>query len=130
MLEELRQMEARLNDRIDGHCGGLEHRVDEVKQKTEEHLVSLKMEHTKMEMGHPDLSKQFDSLKLEVTRLNRFIEHETMVNQQGQRGIFNVVEHTSAEGSAGPWVDLHHHGFLENASKVPDYGEIHSLFVV
>jgi hypothetical protein len=42
---------------IEGRCGGLEHRVLEVEQKTEEHLVSLEMVRTDVEMGHANLEK-------------------------------------------------------------------------
>jgi hypothetical protein len=77
-------MEARLDDQIDDRCGSLERRVEEVEQRTEERLVSLEMARTKTEMGHADLPKQFDSLKLEVNCLNRFIERETLAHLQGQ----------------------------------------------
>jgi hypothetical protein len=110
MLEELQQMEACLNDWIDGHCGGLEHRMEEVKQWTEECLVLLEMACMEMEMGHADLSKQFNSLKLEVNRLNRFIEWEMLAHQQGQLGIFTAVEHNSMEGGIGPRMDPRHCG--------------------
>jgi hypothetical protein len=45
MLDELQQMEARLSDRIDGRCSGLERRVVEVEQKAEERLVSRDVPH-------------------------------------------------------------------------------------
>jgi hypothetical protein len=31
MLDELQRMEARLKDTIEGNCGGLNHRVDDIK---------------------------------------------------------------------------------------------------
>jgi hypothetical protein len=41
MLDELQRMEARLTDMIERQCGGLDRRVLDVEQKTEECLASL-----------------------------------------------------------------------------------------
>jgi hypothetical protein len=41
MLDELQRMEARLMDMIERQCGGLDRRVLDVEQKTEECLASL-----------------------------------------------------------------------------------------
>lgn len=37
--------------------------------------------------GHVEMEKQFDGLKLEVHRINRFVEHENLVNPQSKPGI-------------------------------------------
>jgi hypothetical protein len=129
-------MEVCLDDWIDGRYGGLEHRVEEVKQRTEERLVSLEMARTKTETGHANLSKQFDSLKLEVNRLNRFIERETLAHQQGHPGIFTAVEHNSTEGVVGPHADLRHRdlefesNFLHSQAPVHGTSHLRSYGVV
>jgi hypothetical protein len=43
-----------------------------------------------------DLDKHFSGLKLEVGRLNRFMERETMAFPQGRPGILNVNDSASA----------------------------------
>jgi hypothetical protein len=101
MLDELQQMEARLSDRIDGRCSGLERRVVEVEQKAEERLVSLEMSRTEAELGRAELEKQFDGLRLEVGRLNCFMERESMLSQQGKPGIFSTNEAASSPFQAG-----------------------------
>jgi hypothetical protein len=65
---------------IEGRCGGLNCHVDDIEQKTEERLVSLEMARTEVEMGRADLEKQFDGLRLELGRLNRFMERESLAN--------------------------------------------------
>jgi hypothetical protein len=80
-------MEACFTDTIEGHCGGLECRVFEVEQKIEERLVSLKMVRTKVETWRADLEKQFDGLRLEVGRLNRFMESKSMAHPPEKHDI-------------------------------------------
>jgi hypothetical protein len=89
MIEELQNMVARLGERIDDRCGGLEHHVEQSQQRAEERLVSLEMSRTEMEAGRAELEKQVDGLKLEVNRVNRFFECETMANHQRGACIFN-----------------------------------------
>jgi hypothetical protein len=100
MLDELQRMEARLKDTIEGHYGGLDRRVDAIEQKTDEHLVSLEMARTKVEMGRADLEKQFDGLHLELGRLNQFMERESLVNRQERSGIFVDPPAGAAVGGA------------------------------
>jgi hypothetical protein len=38
------------------------------------------------------IEKQFNDMKLKVTRLNRFFEHENMANPQAKPGIFSTAE--------------------------------------
>jgi hypothetical protein len=73
-------MVARLGERIDNCCGGLESRVEQSEQRAEERLVSLEMSRMKMEASRAKLEKQADSLKLEINRAIRFFERETMVH--------------------------------------------------
>jgi hypothetical protein len=84
MFEELQHMEARLGEKIEGRCGGgLDTRVLEVEQKAEERYISLELFRTESEMGRATLESQFRDLKLEVNRLNRFMEHENLGDPQG-----------------------------------------------
>jgi hypothetical protein len=95
VLNELQKMESRLDDRIEGRCGGgLERRVEEAEQRFKERLISLGMARAKAEQGRAPLKKQFDGLKLKVHRMNRFLERDNLVNQQEKQGIF-----TSKDGS-------------------------------
>jgi hypothetical protein len=64
---------------------------------------------------HADLDKHFSDLKLEVTRLNWFMERETMVTPQAKTGILNTNESAStrppltniADGPEGYRSDIH-----------------------
>jgi hypothetical protein len=85
-------MEVRLFDHIEGWCGGLEHRIMEAEQHLEEHLISLEMACSKLEQSREALEKQFDGLKLEVNRANRFFEREKVENQQTVVRIFTILE--------------------------------------
>jgi hypothetical protein len=48
-LDEVQKMEARLGDRIEDRCGGLERWVVETEQRAEERFVSLEMTRTEAE---------------------------------------------------------------------------------
>jgi hypothetical protein len=96
MLEELHKMESRLGDKIEGRCGGLERRVDEFEHCAEERLVSLEMAHMELEVGRTDLEKHVNGLALEVTRVNRFFEHEHVFNQQSKAGIIGSRDSSSS----------------------------------
>jgi hypothetical protein len=100
MLEELQKMESRLGDKIEGRCGGLERRVDEFEHCAEECLVSLEMAHMELEVGRTDLEKHVNGLALEVTRVNRFFEHEHVFNQQSKAGIIGSRDSSSSSGAA------------------------------
>jgi hypothetical protein len=81
-------MEARLKDSIEGCCGGLDRRVDDVEPKTEARLISLEMARTEVETGHTDLEEQFEGLCLELGHLNQLMERESLANQSKKSGIF------------------------------------------
>jgi uncharacterized coiled-coil protein SlyX len=98
MIEELQNMVARLGERIDDRCGGLECRVEQLEQRAEERLVSLEMSRAEMEAGCTELEKQVDGLKLEVNRVNRFFKRETMANHQRGAGIFNPSNLVEIQG--------------------------------
>jgi hypothetical protein len=46
MIDELQQMLARLGERVEDRCGGLEHRIEEAEQHAKERLMSLEMSRT------------------------------------------------------------------------------------
>jgi hypothetical protein len=48
------------------------------------------MAHAEADVEHADLDKHFSDLKLEVTRLNCFMEWETMAHQQPQVDILST----------------------------------------
>jgi hypothetical protein len=78
-------------------------------------------------MGRVDLEKQFDGLRLEVGRLNCFMEHETMVNPQVKKGIFvDPSLSAAAGGSDNRRVDLfnrdHEYGSNFANSRIPGTG--------
>jgi hypothetical protein len=82
-------MEEHLGDRINGRYGGLERWVTEGEQKAE---IALEMSHTELESGRVDMVKNFDDLKLEVNRINRFLKRENMSNAHGKPRILHNYE--------------------------------------
>jgi hypothetical protein len=80
VLEELQKMEVYLGDRIKGCCVGLETPVVASEQCAKERLISLEMACIDAETGHADMAKQVDGLKLEVNRINHFLECESLAN--------------------------------------------------
>jgi hypothetical protein len=56
----------------------------------EERFVSLEMARSEVEQSQAELGKQFVGLKLEVNRLNRFLERENISNLQEKAGIFGA----------------------------------------
>jgi SMC interacting uncharacterized protein involved in chromosome segregation len=87
-------IETRLSEKIEGHYGGLEKCVSDLDQRLEEHFISLEMARTEVEMERADMDKQFTGLKLEVGRINRFLERENLVNSQSKPGIISTIEST------------------------------------
>jgi hypothetical protein len=77
-LDELKLLESRLDDRIEGHCSRLECRAMEMEQRSEERLITLEMARVESEQGRAALLKQFDGLRLEVHHMNRLLERDTM----------------------------------------------------
>jgi hypothetical protein len=75
------------------------------------------MARSEVEQGQAELRKQLDGLKLEVNRLNWFLERENMSNPQDKAGIFgagDVGTSSSAEGATrgqrGPDLPPHAYG--------------------
>jgi hypothetical protein len=101
MFENLQLMVTRLGEKIEESCGGLEGRVALSEQRAEEGFVSLEMARFEVEQGQEELGKQFDGLKLEVNRLNRFLERENMSNPQDKPRIFGVVEVGASSSATG-----------------------------
>jgi hypothetical protein len=62
-LDELLKVESRLDDRIEGHCSGLERLITEMEQRSEECFITLEMAHAESEQGRTVLEKQFDGLR-------------------------------------------------------------------
>jgi hypothetical protein len=97
---ELQHMEVRLGEKIDGRCGALKQRVNDVEQRAEERLVLLEIFHSEAKKERCEMEKQFGGLKLEVTRLNRFMERKSMVNSGGP-GIFTTSDPSSSTPEKG-----------------------------
>jgi hypothetical protein len=78
MIDELQQIVQRLGEKVEGRCDNLELRVDVVEQRMEERFISLEMACVEADTERAYLDKHFSGLKLQVGRLNHFIERETM----------------------------------------------------
>ncbi|GJN20050.1 hypothetical protein PR202_gb07376 [Eleusine coracana subsp. coracana] len=102
VFSELQKMESRLGDQIEGRCGGLESRVHEAEQKAEERFISLEMARSEVEAGRTSLEKHIGDIKLEVHRINRFFEQESLDNPQVKPSIFsnNVLASARHYGGA------------------------------
>jgi hypothetical protein len=92
MLDELQRMELCLGEKIGSRCAGVERRVAEIEQQTEECRIALEMSRTEAETGPAEIQKRVDDVRLEVARLNRFHEHEQMAHSAAQPGIFAAGE--------------------------------------
>jgi hypothetical protein len=88
MVDELQQMVAHLGAKIEDRCGGLENCVEIAEQRAEERLVSLEMPSAEQEAGRVDLAEQMGVLKLEVNRVNWFLERANLEHQQRSPDIF------------------------------------------
>jgi hypothetical protein len=111
---ELHNMEVRMGDKIDGHCGALE-------QHAEEHLVLLESFCSEAEKERGELEKQFGGLKLEVTCLNRFMERECMANLSGP-GIFTNSGKLPPDPLSSALKEGVHGCHIDNPSRVYMYG--------
>jgi hypothetical protein len=94
-------MESCLTDTIEGRYGGLEKRVTAVKQRNEEHIISLEMARSEEESDRADIERRVDDLKLEVCCLNRFLKRETLEHNLDKSGIFGSKESTPGAPHAG-----------------------------
>jgi hypothetical protein len=103
-------METRLGNHIEGCCVGLEQRMTKVEQRADECLISLEMACTESETGRAAIEKQFDGLKLEVHRINHFLEKESMVNHQDKQGILGTTESGRKLGSTSGNPCIHAQG--------------------
>jgi hypothetical protein len=83
----------------------------------------------KSKHGSMELEKQFDGLKLEVTRMNRFLEHETLANLQNKSDIINVSDPTRGS-TAGVEVDAEHEGLWEGHVPVGNAPLVHAVSCV
>jgi hypothetical protein len=116
MLDKLQRMEARLNEKIKGHCSTLEKCINDVDQHFEEWLISLEMARAEVEADRVAMDKQFGDLKLEVDHLNLFLERENMTHSQGQSGILSASKSAPAppplsnpaDSPDGHRIELHH----------------------
>jgi hypothetical protein len=89
-------MKVCLGEKIEGRCHGLEQRMIEGEQCTDERLISLEMPRTEAEVSHSVLKKQFDDMCLEVHCVNRFMERETMQHACGGHDIIGGSDPVSA----------------------------------
>jgi hypothetical protein len=64
-----------------------------VEQRSEECFVSLEMSCVEADADRAKLGKQFDGLRLEVHRINWFMERETLENEHRGPGIFSGADH-------------------------------------
>jgi hypothetical protein len=78
MGARLEGMEARLGEKIEGRCSGLEQHVLESEQHNEERLISLEMARSESETSRVEIDKRVDGLKLEVLCINKFLEQENL----------------------------------------------------
>jgi hypothetical protein len=106
----------------------LEHRVAEVEQHAEERLISLEMARKEVESGYADLEKQFGDLKLEVNRINRFLECENMNNSQDKVGIFGATDadadHRELGSSSACQEHLHRTQGMSQSDPFPRASEL------
>jgi hypothetical protein len=100
MIDEMQRMgarfegmEVRLMEKIEGCCSTLEQPVVDVEQRSEECFVSLEMSCVEADADRAKLGKQFDGLRLEVHRINWFMERETLENEHRGPGIFSGADH-------------------------------------
>jgi hypothetical protein len=99
MLDEMQCMGAQLEgmkvclmEKIEVGCSTLEQRVVDVEQCPEECYVSLEMSRVEVDADWVVLGKQFVGLRLEVHHIDRFMERETLENEQRGLGIFSGVD--------------------------------------
>jgi hypothetical protein len=57
MIDELQQMVQRLGEKVEGHCDGLETRVDVAEQRSEERFIVLEMACAEADVECADLDK-------------------------------------------------------------------------
>jgi hypothetical protein len=118
MLDEMQRKEVRLSEKIDGRCSGLEQR--DVEHRLEERPISLEMSRTEAAIECVEMDKQLRGLKLEVKRINKFLERESMANSHSKPGIL-ATELTSAPHPSSTIVDgpdghrvANHHQYSES----------------
>lgn len=81
-------MELRLGDRIEGRCLHLEQRFNAAEQKAEARFISHVMGQSEFELWRPEVERRVNSVKLEVSRLNKFMERESLEKAGSKPGIF------------------------------------------
>jgi hypothetical protein len=95
-------MGSRLGEKIEGRCSALEKCVIEGEWRSEECFMSLEMFRAKTESEHAKLGKRFMGLKLEVSCINRFLEHESMEHAHEKSGILAMNESAFARQPSTP----------------------------
>jgi hypothetical protein len=111
------------SERIVGRNSGLQQRVVDVEQRSEERFILLEMTCTEANAEHVEMDKQMGSLKLKVGCIDRFLERESMANSHTKPGIINTIETAPApppssnifDGPYGHRVP-HHHRDRESGS--------------
>jgi hypothetical protein len=86
VLEEMARMEARLTEATVGRCDVLEQHVAATEEKTEARLISLEMDQAQIESWRPAVEKRLDNISLELSRVNKFMERESFVNDFAKPG--------------------------------------------
>jgi hypothetical protein len=131
VLEELRrmdgrlgEMESRLGEKIKGRCEALKKHVLDGEQCSEERFISLEMFHAETESERAEMDKQFGGLKLEVNRINRFLERENMAHAQGKPGILTINESASARPTSNPFADGPDGHNVDNIPRDREYGSV------
>lgn len=126
LIEEMRRIMAeeiqRLGDCIDGRCVGIDDSIDRVEQRTEERLISLEMGQAELEAGRASIEKKYDDVKLEVNRINRFLEREFMVESHGKPGILQARGPITERTPAGFSFDGGRGAREDDKFRTPGYG--------
>jgi hypothetical protein len=118
-------MEARLSEKIEGRCEGLERRVAEAEQCNEERLISLEMARTESESGWVDMEKRVDGLKMEIHHFNLFLEHENPEHRD-QPHIISTKESVALAPTPGTTVDCPDGHRIELQHRDNEFGLISS----
>jgi hypothetical protein len=129
VLDELRCMDGRLGDmesrlveKIEGRCGALEKCVLQGEQRSKECFISLEMFCAEAESERVEMDKQFRGLKLEVNRINCFLERETMAHAQDKHGILTINK--SARPTSNQFTDGPVGHRVENTPRDREYGSV------
>jgi hypothetical protein len=126
MDSRLGEMESHMGEKIKGHCGGLEKRIVEGEQHSEECFISLEMFCTEMESERVELEKRFCGLKLEVSRINHFLERESMEHAHAKPGILTINESASARQPSSLTTDSPEGHHVKHNHRDREFGSMHT----